>query len=55
MTRPLVLTNEAARHWLRQIMPPPRLDPIGPQPMSDRKLFLLTFCAAFLAFSGFIA
>jgi len=55
MTRRLVLTNEAARHWLRQILPPPVTEPLGRTPMSDTKLFLLTFCAAFLAFSGFIA
>jgi hypothetical protein len=55
MTRLLVLTNESARHWLRQILPPPVIESIGRAPMSDTKLFLLTFCAAFLAFSGFIA
>jgi hypothetical protein len=55
MDRKLVLTNEGARHWLRQIMPPPQVEPLPRAPMSDTKLFLLTFCAGFMAFYGFIA
>jgi hypothetical protein len=56
MDRKLVLTNEGARHWLRQIMPPPQVEPrLARQPMSDTKLFWLTFCAGFMAFYGFLA
>jgi hypothetical protein len=55
MDRKLVLTNEASRHPSRQMLPPPELFlPLSPEPMSDRKLFLLTFCAAFMAFYGFL-
>jgi hypothetical protein len=56
MKRSLVLTNEGARHWLRRILPPPGpLPPLTPAPMSDTKLFLLAFSAAFMAFYGFLA
>jgi hypothetical protein len=56
MNRRLVLTNESARHPFRQKLPAtvvgasPRSEPL-----SDRALFLLTFVAAFLAFSTFFA
>ena len=55
MERPLVLTNDAARHWLRRMLPPAEPMIGTPEPMSDGKLFLLAFCAAFLAVYGFIA
>jgi hypothetical protein len=56
MDRKLVLTNEGARHWLRQIMPPPQFELLTTrQPMSDAKLFWLTFFAGFMAFYGFIS
>lgn len=52
----LALNNDAAQHWLRRALPvPPPSPAITSAPMSDRKLFLLTFCAGFLAFYGFIA
>ena len=56
MRRTLVLTNEAARHPFRQSMPRPVID-LHParEPLSDRALFLLTFVAAFLAFSTYLA
>jgi len=56
MNRRLVLTNESARHPFRQMLPPPVIDqsPLR-EPLSDRALFLLTFTAAFLAFSTFLA
>lgn len=55
MVRKLVLTNEASRHPFRQSSPPPTLVALPmQQPMSDRKLFLLTFCSAFMAFYGFL-
>lgn len=56
MNRRLVLTNESARHPFRQMLPPPIVDGrAGGEPLSDRSLFLLTFVAAFLAFSTFLA
>lgn len=57
MDRKLVLTNEGARHWLRQIIPPLQnaAPAIARQPMSDTKLFWLTFCAGFMAFYGFLS
>ena len=56
MKRALVLTNEAARHPFRQILKPPVVDYARyREPLSDRALFLLTFVAAFLAFSTFLA
>jgi hypothetical protein len=56
MTRRLVLTNESARHPFRQTMPPPVIEAmVVREPLSDRALFLLTFIAAFLAFSTFLA
>lgn len=56
MDRKLVLTNEGARHPFRQMLPPPApFIPFGPEPMSDTKLFLLTFCAAFMAIYGFLS
>jgi len=56
MRRNLVLTNEAARHPFRQMLPPPVIDarPVA-QPLSDGALFTMTFVAAFLAFSTFLA
>ncbi|SFP47971.1 hypothetical protein [Sphingomonas rubra] len=54
MTRRLVLTNEAARHPLRQTLPPPpvRRDPRNED--QDVKLFLLSFAAFFTCFYSFI-
>jgi hypothetical protein len=59
MRRSLVLTNEAARHPFRQILPPPVVEPLSVrrsyrEPLSDRALFSMTFVAAFLAFSTFL-
>jgi hypothetical protein len=55
MDRKLVLTNEGARHPFRQMLPTGPFVPPEAQPMSDAKLFLLTFCAGFMAFYGFLA
>lgn len=56
MRRTLVLTNEAARHRFRQSMPRPVIErEFGREPLSDRALFVLTFFAAFLAFSTYLA
>jgi hypothetical protein len=56
MNRRLILTNESARHPFRQMLPPPVVDTSRHrEPLSDRALFLLTFAAAFLAFSTFLA
>jgi hypothetical protein len=56
MVRKLVLTNEGARHPFRQILPPPgSFHQVVAQPMSDAKLFWLTFGAGFMAFYGFLA
>jgi hypothetical protein len=60
MRRALVLTNEAPRHWLRQIIPPEARSVTLPlRPPATRaestKLFLMTYCAAFFAISGMIA
>lgn len=53
MTRRLVLTNEAARHPFRQMLPPPVVvaarDADG-----DWKLFLLSFAAFFTCFYTFL-
>ena len=56
MKRSLVLTNEAARHHFRQLLPPPgALPPIVAPAMSDARFFALTFSAAFLAFYGYLS
>ena len=48
MTRPLVTTNEAARHPLRRALPPPSAAPRGDD--HDLKLFVLSFTAFFVCF-----
>jgi hypothetical protein len=56
MKRSLVLTNEAARHPFRRRLPPETLIPMVAEPsMGDMKFFMLSFCAAFLAFYGFLS
>lgn len=55
MQRRLALSNEAARHPIRRMLPPPVVEPIGPQPLGPVGLFTLTFVSAFLAFSSFLA
>ncbi len=55
MRRTLVLTNESARHPFRTQLPPPVVEPVDfREPLSDRALFVMTFTAAFLAFSTFL-
>jgi len=54
MTRRLVLTNEAARHPFRRMLPPPAM-PVGRNDDSDVKLFLLSFAAFFVCFYTLIA
>ncbi|GLV25061.1 hypothetical protein [Sphingobium sp. Cam5-1] len=57
-TRPLILTNEAARHPFRQRLPRHVLKvEAASAPTSDEsdwKLFVLSFCAFFTAFYSFI-
>lgn len=57
-TRPLILTNEAARHAFRQRLPRHVLKVEGTSAStsdeSDWKLFVLSFCAFFTAFYSFI-
>lgn len=56
MRRRLVLTNESARHPFRQNLPISVIDTRPRrEPLSNRGLFLLTFGAAFMAFSTFLA
>ncbi len=56
MKRPLVLTDEAARHRFRSLLPPETLTPLVQElPMADGKFFLLSFTAAFLAFYGYLS
>jgi hypothetical protein len=56
MKRSLVLTNEAARHPFRGMLPPVTIMPmIQEPPMSDMKFFMLSFTSAFLAFFGFLS
>jgi hypothetical protein len=61
MKRILVCRNEAARHPLRMMLPPPQLDMsyIKPAPVKwwkqeDTHLFMLSFTAFFIAISTFI-
>lgn len=55
MTRQLVLTNEAAAHPLRRMLPPPPAQAKS-KPSDDRdgKLFVLSFAAFFVCFYTFI-
>lgn len=55
MTRRPVLTNEAAGHPLRRMLPPPPEPVARPDDDQDWKLFLLSFSAFFTAIYGFIA
>ncbi len=55
MRRPLVLTDESARHPFRASLPNAREIIIDPVPLDASKLFWLTFIAGFLAFYGFLA
>jgi hypothetical protein len=62
MKRRLVGHNEAARHPLRQMLPPPQMTHavIAPRPTSwwrseDTHLFMLSFSAFFVSITSFIA
>jgi hypothetical protein len=56
MKRSLVLTNEAARHPFRRALPPVTITPmVQESSMGDMKFFMLSFCAAFMAFYGFLS
>ena len=48
MDRPLVTTNEAARHPLRRSLPPPVI--AARDEDKDLKLFVLSFTAFFVCF-----
>lgn len=54
MKRRLVLTNEAARHPIRRMLPPPLIAKPRRSDDEDWKLFLLSFAAFFTAFYSFI-
>ncbi len=57
-TRPLILSNESARHPFRQALPRHVLkvqdSSASASDDSDWKLFMLSFCAFFTAFYSFI-
>jgi hypothetical protein len=60
--RRLVTYNEAARHPLRRMLPPPTVSLVqtAPRPKSwwrkeDTHLFMLSFSAFFVAITSFIA
>lgn len=55
MRRPLVLRDEAARHWFRAKLPPDRTIIVDREPTSDVRMFFMSFFAAFLAFYGFLS
>ncbi len=62
MKRRLVMYNEAARHPLRRLLPPPTNSYAlaAPRPKSwwrkeDTHLFMLSFTAFFVAITSFIA
>jgi hypothetical protein len=55
MRRTLVLSDEAARHPFRLRLPPDRLVVIDPAPGEYKRLFWMTFFAAFLAIYGFLS
>jgi hypothetical protein len=64
MKRKLVCRNEFARHPLRAMLPPPIIDMALARSLpqaakwwkrEDTHLFLLSFCAFFVAISSFIS
>jgi hypothetical protein len=62
MKRRLVCHNEAARHWMRRMLPPPQMSQAiaAPRPRAwwrkeDTHLFMLSFSAFFVAITSFIA
>lgn len=54
MKRQLVLTNEAAGHPLRRLMPPPPRPRAKPDDDRDGRLFVLSYAAFFVCFYTFI-
>ena len=54
MKRQLVLTNEAAGHPLRRMLPPPVVAKPRPSDDRDGKLFVLSYAAFFVCFYTFI-
>ena len=54
MKRRLVLTNEAARHPFRRMLPPPVIAAPRASDDHDLKLFALSFTAFFVCFYSFI-
>lgn len=50
MNRPLVTTNEAARHPIRRSLPPPVVSAAARGDDHDLKLFVLSFTAFFVCF-----
>jgi hypothetical protein len=62
MIRKLVCRNEAARHPFRRMLPPPQINMVlaAPAPVrwwknEDTHLFVLSFCAFFVAITSFIS
>lgn len=54
MKRALVLTNEAARHPFRQILPPPVFSAPAHEPLTDGAFFMISFVSGFIIFFGMI-
>lgn len=54
MKRQLVLTNEAAGHPLRRLLPPPVAAKPRASDDRDGKLFVLSYAAFFVCFYTFI-
>ena len=54
MKRQLVLTNEAARHPFRRMLPPPATPRAARSQDHDLRLFALSFAAFFVCFYTFI-
>ena len=54
MQRRLVITNEAARHPIRRMLPPPPAIRPARDQDQDWKLFLLSFTAFFICIYTFI-
>lgn len=56
MRRSLVLTNEAARHPFRQVLPAFRIEhPASKEPLTDLAFFGVSFVSWFVVIMGMIA
>ncbi|MEK6636553.1 MAG: hypothetical protein AABY88_00570 [Pseudomonadota bacterium] len=48
------MTNEAARHPFRQLMPPPVITAPKRAPLNDAAFFMASFVSGFIIFFGMI-